>query len=100
MKKKPKSKAEFKRMLINEHVPHELIALSTLRYYAALQEAGQLDVVENMMRIEQIEEEQAIEKCMKIYKAAVGKQAMFSQLYLDLISPDNLSKLFDEFQQN
>jgi hypothetical protein len=98
--KKPKSKQEFKRMLINTHIPYELIALSTLRYYGALQEAGQLDVVEQMMNIEQISEQEAIDKCVSIYQAVCDKQSKFSKLYVDLCSPDNLKNLFDHNQKN
>ncbi|MGH1338009.1 MAG: hypothetical protein ACRBFS_17945 [Aureispira sp.] len=96
----PKNKSEFNRELINEHIPYELIALATLRYYAALQESGQLDIVEHMMNIERITEQEAIDKCMSIFKAVSEKQSKFSQLYIDLTSPDNLSELFDEFQKN
>ena len=96
----PKNKSDFKRQLINEQISYELIALSTMRYYAALQAAGQLDIVEQMMNIERITEQEAIDKCLAIFKAVSDKQAKFSQLYVDLTSPDNLSTLFDEFQKN
>ena len=98
--KAPKNKSEFNRQLINEQIPYELIALSTLRYYAALQAAGQLDIIEQMMNIERITEQEAIDKCMSIFKAVSEKQAKFSQLYIDLTSPDNLSGMFDAFKNN
>ena len=96
----PKNKNEFKRKLINDHIPYELIALSTLRYYAALQEAGQLDIVEHVMRIERITEQEAVDKCMNIFKAVSEKQSKFSASYVELLRQDDMSGLFDRIKQN
>jgi hypothetical protein len=96
----PSEKSAFQRKLINEHIPYELIALSTLRYYSALQEAGQLDIVELMMQIEQISEQEAVDKCMNIFKAVSEKQSKFSASYVDLLRQDDMSGLFDRIKQN
>ena len=94
------NKNEFQRKLINDHIPYELIALSTLRYYAALQEAGQLDIVEHVMRIERISEQEAVDKCMNIFKAVSEKQFKFSASYVELLRQDDMSGLFDRIKQN
>lgn len=85
-----KDKNAFKRKLINEYIPYELIALATLRYYASLQEVGQLDIVEHVMRIEKINEAKAIDRCMSIFKTVSTKQSKLSQSYLVLLK-DNMN---------
>ena len=98
--KMKKLKQEFKRNLINEQIPYELIALSTLRYYAALQAAGQLDIVEHVMRIERITEQEAIDKCLAIFKAVSDEKSKHSERYLDLLKTEDMSGLFDRIKEN
>jgi hypothetical protein len=96
----PKNKSDFKRQLINEQISYELIALSTMRYYAALQAAGQLDIVEQMMNIERITEQEAIDKCLAIFKAVSAEKSKHVEYYLDLLKTEDLSGLFDRIKEN
>ena len=99
MSQLPKDKSEFKRQLINEHVPYELVAFATMRYYANLQALGLFDIVGNMMDIEGISEQQAIDKCMEILHNVSVTQAKFSKLYTYLTTEDR-SGLSDRVKQN
>ena len=48
----PKTKQTFQRELINEHLPYELLAFCTVRYYGELQAAGELDIIDLIMFVE------------------------------------------------
>ena len=97
--KEPKNKSEFKRQLVNEHVPYELLVFATLRHYAALQQAGKLDIVEHVMRIEELEEQEAIDKCMEILKRVRDQESSAISNCAGLMRQD-MSGLFDWIQNN
>jgi len=77
MNKKEKQKAALKRELLNKHLPYEVYALATMRYYAQLQDLGAIDVVSIMMHIEAISEEEALQRCMNLLKDLQMTQAGF-----------------------
>ena len=97
--KNRKNKSEYKRKLVNEHVPYELYVFATLRYYAELQKQGKFDLVEHVMRIEELSEQKAIEKCMKVLKRVRDKESSAIANCTDLLRQD-MSGLFDWIQNN
>ena len=77
MNKKDYNKQKLRRQLINEHLPYEVYAMATMRYYAQLQDLGLIDVVEIIMHIESIEEDEAIGRCMAMLKERQLTQSSF-----------------------
>ena len=70
-------KKQLRRDLINEHLPYEVYAMATMRYYAQLQDLGLINVVDIIMHIESIEEEEAIQRCMTMLKELQITQSSF-----------------------
>ena len=68
MENQEQQKRRLRRQLINQHLPYEVFALATMRYYAQLQDLGIIDVVEILMHIEDIDEEEAVKRCMEMLK--------------------------------
>ncbi|MGH1339693.1 MAG: hypothetical protein ACRBFS_26480 [Aureispira sp.] len=97
--KNRKNKSDYKRKLVNEHVPYELYVFATLRYYAELQAMGKLDLVEHVMRIEELQEQEAIDKCMEVLKRVRDKESSAISNCTDLLRQD-MSGLFDWIQNN
>ena len=97
--KESKHKSEYKRKLVNEHVPYELYVFATLRYYAQLQAIGKFDLVEHVMRIEELHEQEAIDKCMEILKLVRDRESSAIANCSDLMRQD-MSGLFDWIQNN
>jgi hypothetical protein len=96
-----KSKRELARELINDHVPYELVMLSTLRYYGNLQLIGKLDIVELVMQIEDITEAEAIEKCIDIYKTAtIDRGQWLAGLVALTKQEEELNNFFDRFDSS
>jgi hypothetical protein len=92
---------KFNRQLINDHVPYELVMLSTLRYYANLQLIGKLDIVELMMQIEDITEAEAIEKCVDIYKTTtIDRGQWLAGLVALTKQEEELNNFFDRFDSS
>lgn len=77
MKKQQQTKQQLRRQLINQYLPYEVFALATMRYYAQLQELGAIDVVEILMHIEEIDEDEAVKRCMGLLKDLRMTQAGF-----------------------
>lgn len=90
-----------KRELINEHLPYELYAFATIRYYAQLQDLGALDVVDLMMHIEGVTEEEALARCLSLLQEMSERRFKFVERNLDLIRRDpDLDFLTDHFKKN
>ena len=78
-------KQQLKRQLINEHLPYEVYALATMRYYAILQDLGMIDVVEIIMHIEEMDEDAAIGRCIDMLKDRQMSQASFVQSCIEAL---------------
>ena len=89
---KKKLNSAAKRQLINQHLPYEIYAYATARYYAQLQEAGAIDVVDIMMHIEGIEEKEAIARCIQMLKDLQRTQADFVAILEELFGTDPLEE--------
>ena len=87
---KKQTKQQLRRQLINEHLPYEVYAYATARYYGQLQELGAIDVVEIMMHIEDIDEKEAIARCLQMLKDLQSKRADFVAILDELLAPDPL----------
>lgn len=87
---KKKLNSTARRQLINQHLPYEIYAYATARYYAQLQELGAIDVVDIMMHIEGIEEKEAIARCIQMLKDLQNTRAEFVAILEELLGPDEL----------
>lgn len=95
----PNNKQQFQRELINEHLPYELLAFCTVRYYGELQAAGALDIIDLLMFIEGLSEQEALDKCLQILKQTSERRSKIVQYSADLMRQD-MSGLFDHFKNN
>lgn len=97
---KKKLSSAAKRRLINQHLPFEIYAYATARYYGQLQELGAIDVVEIMMHIEGLEEKEAISRCIQMLKDLQATQAEFVATMAELLDPDPLEERMKEALNN
>jgi hypothetical protein len=86
--KKPKSKQEFNRTLINKYLPYELWVFYKLRRYAQMQAAGELDIIDQIMFIEGISEGEAFQQCISLLKHASQERARIVEFVQDVTSRD------------
>ena len=87
-RKKSKNKHEFNRALINEYLPYELWMFYKLRRYAQMQQAGELDIINQIMFTEQVSEGEAFQQCIELLKHASNERSRIVEFVRDVTSRD------------
>jgi len=85
MNNREKSKQEQRRHPLNHHLPYELYAFATVRYYAELQALGLLDIVGLIMYIEGLSEMEAMARCLGLLHETNEERFKFVQQSLELL---------------